>query len=462
MERLSALDAGFVDAEDIDRHVSMAIASIAVFEGPAPTFEELCELIAGRLALVPRYQQKLRRVPLRLGAPVWVDDPHFDLRHHLRRTALPAPGGDEQLRSLMARIMAQRLDRDRPLWEYWLVEGLERGCWAMIGKVHHSMVDGVSGTDMYRVLFDLSPEPSRPPVDPRPLADEPSSLALLARSALDSLLLPLADARAAAGMVGHPRRLAQRALVSARGARALAGALRPASPSTLSGRIGGQRRYTWARASMADVLTVKAALGGTLNDVVLAAITSGYRSLLLWRGEQPLAHVVPSLVPVSLRAPGGEGVCDNEVSALVADLPVHLADPLEQFEAVRSRLSALKSDNEAAVGEGLVMLTRYVPYALSSLARLVFRMPQHQIVTVTTNVPGPRQPLYALGRRLVEILPYVPIATTIRTGVAIFSYCDGVTFGITGDYDTTPDLEVLARGIEAGITALVKAATERT
>lgn len=213
---------------------------------------------------------------------------------------------------------------------------------------------------------------------------------------------------------------------------------------------------------MADVLTVKAALGGTLNDVVLAAITSGYRSLLLWRGEQPLAHVVPSLVPVSLRAPGGEGVCDNEVSALVADLPVHLADPLEQVEAVRSRLSALKSDNEAAVGEGLVMLARYVPYALSSLAWLVFRMPQHQIVTVTTNVPGPRQPLYALGRRLVEILPYVPIATTIRTGVAIFSYCDGVTFGITGDYDTTPDLEVLARGIEAGITALVKAATERT
>ena len=170
MDQLNALDASFVDAEDTDQHSSMAIASLAIFEGPPPSYEEFLAFLAERLPLVPLYRKKLRTIPLRLGPPVWVDDPHFDLRYHVRQTALPAPGGDEQLSRLMERVMAQRLDRDYPLWEYWLVEGLAQDRWALISKVHHCMVDGVSGTDLYRVVFDTAPKPPPPASAARPAA----------------------------------------------------------------------------------------------------------------------------------------------------------------------------------------------------------------------------------------------------------------------------------------------------
>ena len=204
---------------------------------------------------------------------------------------------------------------------------------------------------------------------------------------------------------------------------------------------------------------IKRELGGTVNNVVLAAISGGFRALLLARGEQPGAHMVRSLVPVSVRAPGEENVYGNQVSAVLADLPVHIADPAERLAAVRTGLQALKAGNEAVVGESLARLGRYSLYSLTSWwVRLAFSLPQHEIATVTTNVPGPQQPLYGMGRRLVEIIPYVPIATTLRTGIAIFSYCGTVTFGITGDFAATPDLEVLARGIEWGLSELMAAA----
>src|SRR6516165_4948375 len=185
MDRLGPLDALFIDAEDRDPHTSMAIASIAVFEGPSPTHEEFLTFLAGRLPRVPRYRQKLRTVPLRLGRPVWVDDPHFDLDYHVRRTALPAPGGDRQLAELMARVMSQRLDRDHPLWEYWVIEGLAGCRWALISKVHHCMVDGIAGTDLYRVIFDFSPEPAPAATDSRAVSAEPSPVQLAALAALD-------------------------------------------------------------------------------------------------------------------------------------------------------------------------------------------------------------------------------------------------------------------------------------
>ena len=187
-----------------DPHVSMAIASIAVFEGPAPSHEEFLAYLAGRLPRVPRYRHKLRTVPFRLGRPVWVEDPDFDLRYHVRRTALPAPGGDQQLAELMARVMSQRLDRDHPLWEYWVAEGLPEGRWALISKVHHCMVDGVSGTDLYRVIFDFSPEPSPPVTDDRTVTAEPSSVELAARAALDAVVLPVREALALSRRRGGP------------------------------------------------------------------------------------------------------------------------------------------------------------------------------------------------------------------------------------------------------------------
>jgi WS/DGAT/MGAT family acyltransferase len=464
MDRLNPLDAQFVDAEDEDRHTSMAIASIAVFEGPAPTYDELLTHLRGRLPLVPRYRQKLRKIPFRLGAPVWVDDPDFDLRFHVRQTALPQPGGDQQLNKLMARVMGQRLDRDYPLWEYWLVQGLADGRWALISKIHHCMVDGVSGTDLYRVIFDVSPNPSSPAaVDDRVIPEPPSSLSLAAQAAVDMVMMPVREASALGSALANPGAAVQQVTDMARAMLRMASSMLPATGSSLSGPIGQQRRYTWARASLDDVKTIKRKLGGTVNDVVLAAISGAFRDLLLSRGEEPEPFMMPSLVPVSVRAPGEENIYENRVSAILAYLPVHIADPVDRLSAIRAEISALKASHESKVMETLVSLGRFTPYPVASVGvQLAYSLHQREIVTVTTNVPGPRQPLYGLGRRLVEIIPYVPIATTMRTGVSIFTYCGDVTFGITGDYASNPDIEVLARGIENGLIELLKAANQVT
>jgi WS/DGAT/MGAT family acyltransferase len=472
MDRLEPLDALFVEAEDEDENTSMAIASIAVLEGPAPSQKEIRELVQGRLPLVPRYRQKLRTVPFRLGRPVWVDDPDFDLSYHVRRTLLPEPGGDKQLAALMAQVMSQRLDRDHPLWEYLVVDGLARDRWALISKVHHSMVDGVGGADLYRLLTEVPQEPAQSPsgsadsadsADSAGSADEAakptSEVSLLAQAAADLVRLPVLQALAVSGAVADPGRAIRHAAAVTRAVARLSPSLWPAAESSLSGNIGKERRYAWARASLDDVKTIKRELGGTVNDVVLAAISSGFRALLLERGEPLEPHEVPSLVPVSVRAPGDDGGFGNQVSATVADLPVHIADPVERLGAVRTELDSLKASNEALIGQALACLGRYSPYMLASWwVRKAFSMRQREIVTVTTNVPGPREPLYWLGRRLEEIIPYVPIASTVRTGISIFSYDGNVVFGITADYDANPDVDVLARGIEHGVSELLLAA----
>jgi diacylglycerol O-acyltransferase len=463
MDRLNPLDALFIDAEDQDPHTSMAIALIAVFEGPAPSQEAFRAHLAGRLPLVPRYRQKLRTVPFRLGRPVWVEDPDFDLRYHARRTALPAPGGDEQLCELMGRVMSQRLDRDHPLWECWLVEGLTQGRWALISKIHHCMVDGISGTDLHRVIFDFTPEPAPPVADDRAVAAEPSGLQLAAAAALDMILMPLrGTAAVTSAITAAPGSALRQVTGTVRGAAKLVPSLWPAPGSSLSGNIGRQRRYALARASLDDVKAIKQQLGGTVNDVVLAATGGGFRALLLARDEEPQARMVPSLVPVSTRAAGEEDIYENRVSAVLANLPVHLADPVERLAAVQAELSALKESQEAVLGKELITLGGYSPFpVISQGVRLAFSLPQREIVTVTTNVPGPGRPLYVLGRRLEEIVPYVPIASTVRTGIAIFSYCGNLTFGITGDLATSPDLDVLARGIEHDMTELLRATRRR-
>jgi WS/DGAT/MGAT family acyltransferase len=461
VERMSAVDAGFLDAEDEDRHVSMAIASVAIFEGPAPSHAEFLAMIAGRLPLIPRYRQKAREVPFDLGRPVWVDDPHFDLRYHIRRTALPAPGGDEQLCRLMARVMSQRLDRERPLWECWVIENLAGGRWALILKVHHCMVDGVSGVSLYYVLMDGSPEPSAGAEDYWQPGREPSALRLTVEAVRDLALNPVEQLRALAAALHSPVQLARRGVETVRGLTALAAALRPADASSLSGPIGQHRRYGLVRASLADVAAVRKRFGGTVNDVVLAAVSGGFREVLLARGEQPVPHVLRSLVPVSVRAKGEEGIFENRISIMLVFLPVDIADPLERLTAVRRHLAAAKASKEAEAGEAMTSLAQYEPFPPVSLGiRLVSRLPQRQIITVTTNVPGPPTPLYLAGHRLLEVFPYVPIATTLRFGVSIFTYCDRLTLGITGDYDTAPDIDVLARGIEDALAELAAAARE--
>jgi diacylglycerol O-acyltransferase / wax synthase len=458
MERLSLLDASFLDAEDGDPRTSMAIASAAVFGGPVPSRREFVDALRLKLPHIPRYRQKVHRVPFNLHRPVWVDDQDFDIDYHIRRIALPAPGGDEELAALMGLVMSQRLDRDHPLWEYWIVEGLADGHWALISKLHHCMVDGVSGTHLYSVICDGQVAGVDEPWRPGP---RPSPVRLVADAALALAVDPLGQARRALELTRDPRAFAGRVSATARGLGALTSSLRPPSPTSLTGSLGRQRRYAAVRASFADLRTIKTRYGCTVNDVVLAAIAGAYRRLLLSRDERPDARAVRSLVPVSVRAPGEEGQYENQVSLLLPFLPVHIADPVTRLLAVHKDLAALKAGGEADAGKELSRLGDHELYGPLALGlRALFAMPPRTVTTVTTNVPGPREPLTLLGRPLLEILPYVPISTMIRTGVAICTYHDRVAFGVTADYTSVPDLALLARGIEEELDLLVKAAAD--
>jgi diacylglycerol O-acyltransferase / wax synthase len=460
-DRLSPLDASFLHLED---HVShMHIASVAIFEGPPPPFADVVTMVEAKLDLVPRYRQKVRFVPFELGRPVWVDDAHFNIEYHVRHTALPSPGGESELRKLVGRVMAQQLDRAKPLWEIWVVEGLEDRRWAILAKTHHALVDGVSGTDLLAVIMDLSPD--APPQaasrwSPRP---EPSGLELVVEALENFVHSPYEQLRAARAQTRALRRVAGYMAEVAGGLFSLSGLVRPTAPTSLNGPLGPHRRYAWATTSVADIKRVRNALGGSFNDVVLASITNGFRELLLARGEST-ERVVRTLVPVSVRprdASGravGDGTYENRVSAMFAELPVDLDDPALRLETITEQMRGLKDSHQALAGEALTSMSGFAPPMLLALGmRLATRAAQRNVNTVTTNVPGPQFPLYAAGRRMLRAFPYVPLAGQIRLGIAIFSYDGDVNFGITGDYDTTADIDVLAGGIEDGMTQLLKA-----
>jgi WS/DGAT/MGAT family acyltransferase len=457
VHRLSPQDASFLHVEDDSS--PMHIASCAIFEGPAPSQADVLRMVEAKLPLVPRYRQRVRFVPLTMGRPVWVDDPHFNLCYHVRHTALPAPGGQVQLRNLVGRVMSQMLDRTKPLWEVWVVEGLEDGHWALISKSHHAMVDGVSGTDLLAVMLDAEPDPQRP--EPQAWEPEPqvSDARLLAGAIVERAVSPYEIARSARRLLRAPRALVADAAATVQGVSSMAGLAVPTPASSLNGPIGPHRRYSWARGRVSEVKDIRAALGGTLNDVVLAAITQGFRELLISRGEKVDGRSVRSLVPVSVRRPSEKGSYNNRVSAMFAELPVGIDDPVERLHAVTAQLVRLKESKQAVAGDVLTSLSGFAPPALLAIGtRVAMRTPQRNINTVTTNVPGPRIQLYAAGRRMLEAFPYVPLAGRVRTGIAIFSYLDTLNFGVTGDYDSTPDLDVLSTGIETGLRDLLKAA----
>lgn len=454
---MSPLDASFIHIEDGNN--PMHIGSVVMFEGPPPAYGDLVRLVAGKLPLVPRYRQKVREVPLQIGRPVWVDDPHFTIVYHIRRTGVPAPGGDDELRNLAGRVLAQHLDRSRPLWELWMVEGLRGGRWALIAKTHHAMVDGVSGTDLLAVLLDSSPEPSQPIDAPWNPGREPSPAHLLADAVADAVMDPVVHAR------GLPA-LARTPLASLQYARDILGGtlgqaarlIRPAAPG-LNGPIGPHRRWSWARGSLAEVKTVREAFGGTVNDVVLANIANGFRELLLSRGADVQGKTVRTLVPVSVRAPHERGSYNNRVSGIFAELPVDEADPVTRLRLIREQMEGLKQTKDAVAGDAIARLGGFTPPMLLSLgARLGTLWPQRSVNTVTTNVPGPQIPLYACGRRMLEAYPYVPIGGNIRIAIAIFSYCGVLNYGVTGDYDSTRDIDVLVDAIEAGQQELLRLA----
>jgi diacylglycerol O-acyltransferase len=459
VDRLSPLDASFLHVEDDVSH--MHIAAIGIFEGPVPPFSNIVDMVRGKLPLVPRYRQVVRFVPLDLGRPVWVDDQHFNIDYHIRHTALPAPGGEAELRALVGRVMAQQLDRSKPLWEIWVVEGLDAGQWALLSKTHHALVDGVAGTDLLAVIMDTTPQASKAPADdwrPRPA---PSGTSLALKAATDLARSPYEQFRAVRATTRVPRHALARAGEVARGLSSMAGLVRPTPISSLNGPLGPHRRYAWASTTVDDIKRVRKGLGGAFNDVVLASITNGFRELLRSRGES-VDRVVRTLVPVSVRtrSPGsmavGDGTMENKVSAMFASLPVGIGDPAERLRAITVQMAGLKESKEAVAGEALTSLSGFAPPMLLALGmRLATRVAQRNINTVTTNVPGPQLPLYVAGRRMVTAYPYVPLAGQVRIGLAIFSYDGQVTFGITGDWDTTEDLDVLARGIETGMRTML-------
>jgi WS/DGAT/MGAT family acyltransferase len=459
-DRLSPLDASFLHIEDDVSH--MHIASVAIFEGPQPPFADIVAMVDAKLGLVPRYRQVVQFVPFELGRPVWADDPHFNIEYHLRHTALPAPGGESELRKLVGRVMSQQLDRSKPLWEIWIVEGLEDGRWAMLAKTHHAMVDGISGTDLLAVIMDLSPEVVRPHVPawvPRP---SQSGGRLAADAVLNMVRSPYEQVRAVQGSAQALRAALSHAKEVGQGVVAMAGLVRTTPVSSLNGPIGPHRRYGWASTTVEDIKVVRRGLGGTFNDVILASITNGFRELLLSRGED-IDRVVRTLVPVSVRprdASGkavGDGTFENKVSAMFAELPVNIDDPVERLHAITRQMDGLKDSKQAVAGEALTSMSGFAPPMLLALGmRLATRAAQRNVNTVTTNVPGPQFPLYAAGRKMIRAFPYVPLGGQMRIGIAIFSYNGEVNFGITGDYDTTADLDVLTAGIEDGMAQMVK------
>jgi WS/DGAT/MGAT family acyltransferase len=451
---MSPMDASFLHIEGPNN--PMHIGGVSVFEGTPPPFERLEEMVRGKLGLVPRYRQRVRFVPLGLGRPVWVDDPHFNLAYHLRHTALPSPGGDGQLRRTAARIFAQRLDRSKPLWEIWMIEGLSEDRWVLLSKVHHCMVDGVSATDLMTVMFDDSPAPRVVAWEPGP---EPGNAELVLRTLTHRTFHPSEQLRSVRAALRAPLASLRSVEDVVRGLASSASALRPLERTSLTGSVGPHRTWSTAHVPIGEVKVVRDSLGGTVNDVVLSIVSGGLRDLLQSRGERVDGRSIRALVPVSVRRPDERGSYNNRVSAMFAELPVGVSEPAARLRLVRTQMDGLKRSKQAVAGDVLTSLSGFAPPMLLALgARAAARSPSLGLQTGVTNVPGPQQPLRTLGRRLLKSFPFVPLIGHVRLSIAIFSYDGGLYFGVTGDYNSSSDIDILTAGIEGAMAELLEMA----
>jgi diacylglycerol O-acyltransferase len=449
MEHLTTLDAGFLEAEDSDRHISLAVGGLSVIEGPMPEFDDFAHGFAARIVALPRFRQVLHTHMLDLQPPEWVETAEVDLSHHIHRAALPHPGDDEALYRFVADVMERRLDRDRPLWECWIIEGLADGRWAVLMKIHHCIADGIATMHMISALSDDGEGQTfatriRAARVEQPASDPPSRVSLN----------PLDWAGSAWHLAGS---LTSAAALAVEGAVQIAsGIVNPAPESSLTGPVTAMRRYSAARVRLGDVNTISEAFGVTLNDVALAALTDSFRAALIRRGVRPQRNSLRTLVPVSIRTTDAAAITDNRVSVMLPFLPVDKEDPVEQLRAVHRRLARAKHSGQREAGSIFVAATNVMPFPLTAWAvRALTRFPQRGVVTLATNVPGPRQRLRIMGRDVLHVSPIPPIALGLRTGVAIVSYADELAFGITADYDATPDVDEIARGIERGVARLV-------
>jgi diacylglycerol O-acyltransferase / wax synthase len=448
-DRLTGLDSSFLHLERAGAH--MHVASTSIFEGPAPRIEEFRDHIASRLHLVPRFRQKLRFVPFGQGRPVWVDDPYLNMEYHVRQTALPAPGSEEQLRNLAARIFSQQLDRSKPLWELWLVEGLEDERFAIVGKSHHALVDGVSGVDITTVLFDLEREPANPPAMPPKWAPrpEPTDIKLLGDALRERATSPQEFARGVRAALRGPRQVLRG--VGATSKMISAGMSAPPTPFNVE--IGPHRRVAFVRSDLASLKAMKDEHGGTVNDVILSAVTGAIGNYLRARGHDTEDLEMRAMVPVSVRAEEERGALGNRISAMMAPLPIWCEDSVERLHLVTEIMGDLKGSGQAV---GAEILTRIVDFAPTTIASQAARLQPAQrfFNLVVTNVPGPQFPLFVLGRQMESIFPMVPLARRQALCVGIMSYNGQVDFGLIGDYDAMADLESFGLDLENAIGEL--------
>jgi diacylglycerol O-acyltransferase / wax synthase len=461
LDRLSATDASFLAQEGPTSH--MHVGGIMIFEGPPVPIDDFRDGIRSRLHLVPRYRQKLAFPPLETGRPLWVDDPTFNIEYHVRHTALPDPGSEEQLRNLAARIFSQQLDRSKPLWETWLVENLDRNRFALISKTHHALVDGISGVDLATVLFDVTPVP--PPVtheaDDWVPSEEPSGAQMAAAGIRGLIKTPFELAEKAIGALTDPVHTVEDARESIEGLGEIVWAgLNPAPPTPLNVEIGPHRRYQWVRCELADFKAVKDGLGGTVNDVVLTVVAGALRRFLHSRGVRTEGLELRAQIPVSLRAEDERGQLGNRLAVMRGPLPVYIKDPVARLRYVKEAMDGLKESKQAVGAEVLAGVQNLAPPTiLAQASRLNFST--RLFNTIVTNVPGPQFPLYILGRELEDLFPVGFLPKNHALFTAIMSYNGHLSFGLLGDYDALPDIDVIADGIEASLAELVQAAGGR-
>jgi diacylglycerol O-acyltransferase / wax synthase len=456
-DRLSAIDASFLHQERRSSH--MHVGAIVLMDGPVPSREEFTRHIESRLHLVPRYRQKLAFPRFEMGRPFWVDDPRFNIDYHVRHTALPSPGSMEQLRGIAGRIFSQRLDRSKPLWEMWLVQGLADGGFALVSKTHHALVDGVSGVDIATVLFDLSPTPPpREELAPWVPEQEPSQAELVAEGIKDLLRAPGMVAGEAAKVVRDPGTTVERAREAVEGVGEIAWAgLNPAPDVPLNVEIGPHRRIVWLQCDLADFKAVKDGLGGTVNDAFLTVVAGGLGKWLRTRGVRTEGLELRGLVPVSIRAKDEHHALGNRIAALRGPLPVYAEDPVERLRIVRQSMKGVKESKQALGAEVISGLEDFAPPTLLAQAsRLNFSTRLFNLIV--TNVPGPQFPLYMMGREMQEIVPVAFLPENHALAIAAMSYNGKLDFGLLGDYDAVPDLERMAGFFEESLEELLEAA----
>lgn len=456
-QRLSALDASFLYAESPT--TAMHVGGLAIFDVPenGVDFEDLTRHLAARIAAVPRYRQKVRLVPGRIANPVWVDDAAFDPSYHVRRSALPDPGTDAQLLELVARIHARHLDRSRPLWEMYVVEGLSGGRFALLTKTHHAMVDGISAIDVGELVLDPEPRPlatSLPQWRPSP---EPSSLDLFQEALNEIAYRPTSPASELRADLAAAHRLAERAANGLSGVLAIGRKLSAvAPPSPLNTDIGAARRYAIARGRLEEYKQVRRNHGGTVNDVVLATVAGAVGHWMRTRGELVTpATTVRALVPVSVRGGGQAGQLGNRFSVFFVDLPVGEPDPVTRLRRAAAATRGHKAEGQSVGAGTLIGLAGFAPPTLHALAsRAVSAYSRSLFNLMVTNVPGPQDALYAGRCRMLEAYPVAPLAKGQAVSIGLTSYDGGMYFGLNGDRDAMPDLDVLAAAIEQSFADL--------